>query len=447
MTFSTLTPYQVLALEKSTKAVKNPVKRKRLTDLGCYIPPSGGSGQQASRRITGSHLAPDSLEMQTAAVALAGSLLDAVNGGHEGVRSLVGPARYSDRVLKVYCDMLIKSALGEGIPKTAVLSNPPVSPKLVSYLLGACPVSVVEDLCWRALEVMDFMPDEQPKNTLNLVLSSVGFGAEFAHRQYDDTVINYTNTNEAVVTEAADKYKHLSAGQNWLLSLPRKGSFGRILLDEGAYEADMRRYIQRRAPEMIAEAERLLDPEGGEMTAYAARDRKSIRASQWTLQRAVSRVFERPWGDLDLKGGGQENAEHDLEVTLARCIIRRITYSARMNAETFIGMALLTGVSIANWAEFVMQDIRRRGETFITDEELERAIGIAEVSPYFKCEQQMQQALIEVRYAPAAKKKWARRLQSPTHPLWSANGYYYVDGLDSQGDPKYRHKPFSLTRD
>lgn len=442
-----LTPYQVVELEGTRKQAKEPTPRKRMTDLGCYIPAANAPQQQASRRITGSHLDPDSLEMEAAAVALAESLLDAAKGGKKGARILIGPANYSDRVLAKYCGMLIKTALGTDMPKTAHATNPPLSPAIVPYLLGGCTMAAVETAAWRALEVMEFFPEPSGIWSLNLSLSDVGFGPTYPHRQYSGEVVNYNNENEVVITPESKKYKHLSESQNWLLALPRTGSFSRILMDEGAYEISTRRYVNRKASKLIAEAERLLDPASGEMTEHAAKGRHAVQANQWTLQRAVHRVFERPWSELDLKGGGQENAEHDLEIVLARCLIHHVSYWCNMTAEAFVGISLLTGISMLNWARFAIEDLRRRGETFITDKELHRACDIAEVSPHYKCDDEVKEIILEMRFYPPQSKKWARRLQSRNCPLWSSNGFYYVESLNADGIPKYRHKPFSLASD
>jgi hypothetical protein len=393
-----------------------------MANFGCYLP--AGEARPAYR-ILGSHLGDDSPEMLTAASLFAGSLLDALGldtGAPE--RILIGPARYSDRILAQYCAWLQKPAFG--LPGADL-----ISPALVPYLLGGIPIKTVEKLAHRALEVMEFFPSPLKVCTLPNALALVGFGAR-PHIHHD--------------VEAVKRYNHLSRRQEYLLELPRTGSYARLLIDHGAYAASTREKIAKLQPDIIHEVERLLDPDGGEMGEFAAEQRAPVKITPLMFNRAVRRVFEKPWADLDLRGD-QQQFHHDAEVLIARELIKNFASADKMSAQTLVGISLLTGVSIANWTEFAVYDLRRRGETFITAEAIEEAIAIAEVSPHFRCGEAMYDAATQIKFASTEKAAWARRLRSTRQPLWSTNGLLYQSGRDSHGLPTFKHKPYRVSED
>lgn len=445
MNFRVLTPYQVAAIEKPKgkgRKVPKGAKRPRSHNLACYIPPGAG---QSTRRITGAHLEPDSPEMEAASVYFASGLLQASQaGGHSMVRSLVGPARYSDRILARYCQHLIKGALGK---PNLYLENP-ISPALVPYLLGGMPWSAVESVGHRAMELMDFLPEPLGAPTLHRVFSSVGFGPDLPHSHYD-ALIDYGTDNQPYAVEVKKKQNHLSFRQDYLLNLPREGSYASLLIRHGAYEDGLRRLLSSWKPQIMAEAERELDPAGGEMSERAAKDRFRIAADDGMFKLAVNAVFRADWDKLDLKAGGQENAHADMVTLMARKIIHRLTYNDKAKAEHLLGMSLLTGISIASWTNYAVADRARRGETFITDDELERLIEMAEAHPACDCGKELRDALMVMRYTPessASKEKWARRLRSARAPLWSTNGLYYLRGFDEDGAPICKPKAFEAYR-
>lgn len=438
MTYSSLSAARVQLLESARPQPRKHKKHVRSHSMACYVPPGDG---QASRRVTGSHLDPDSIEMEAAAVLFATGLHQTLQLGIGKTRSLIGPARYGDKVLAKYCQMLLKSALG--LPSEHV--EHPISPLLVPYLLGGIPWNTVEKLCHRALEVLDIPVEPFRKETLNKAVSNVGFGAHLPHRHLD-SVLKYDCNNELVEMEVDKKFPHLSYRQDYLLNLPREAGYAQILIQNGAYDATLRRQLASWKPEMMAEVERLLDPAGGEMSAMFGANRSPVEGmNDVTFRRAVRRVFEQPWNQLDLIGGDQSTALADAEVLLARQIIRRISYNETMTAESLIGMSLLTGVSVANWTQFAIEDRDRRGESFLTAEELERAIEILEMMPHFNCGDMLNNHLIELRFEPeimAGKRKWARRLQSAASPLWSTNGMYYLVKYDKDDLPVCKPKAF-----
>lgn len=425
MEFFSLTPYQLAERLKPRSAAKPP-KRKRSNGLACYVPLGDA---QASRRVTGAHLDPDSDEMMQAAVVFASGLVCATENRSDEIRSIIGPARYSDRVLANYCNMLIKGALGK--PQDFTTTGP-VSPSLAPYLLGGITTKTVEELCYRALEVMDFFPEPMGQPSLQRALSNVGFGLGIRH--------------EKIGVDPDKKYNHLSMRQDYLLNLRRGVGYARLLTLEGAYGESLHRLLDGYRAQVIAETEALFDPAGGEMTALAAKDRHAISLTDVNYWRAVRKVFEREWQELDLDGD-PEKAVADAEAVMARKIIQRISYNDRMNAESLVGISLLTGISIACWLEFAVYDQKRRGETFITADEIDRAIEMVEVSPHFKCEQELRGHATAIRYFSDAPRKWARRLQSPNKPLWSSKGTYYLERYTAEGIPQFKYKPVSLSSD
>lgn len=444
MEFKILTPYEFAELTaKSPSALRRKALRDRPMGtppprshgLNCYVP----DGQaQASRRVTGAHLDPDSPQMFHAAMTLAGSLLDALGHGGQPARILISPASYSDKVLAKYCQGLAKAAFGA--PSLDLLS-----PALVPYLLGGITHKGVEELAHRALEVMEFFPEPLDKSKQARWMNLVGFGSMVPHIHVDST--------EATLYGAKKKtHSHLSHRQEYLLRLPVPGSYARHLIDRGAYDDLLCRTLTGFKAEILDEAQRLLDPAGGEMTEFAAKDRQSVELADRSMlfARAVRRVFEKPWAELDLSGDNGDRFE-DLEVLIARLIIQRLSHkvlkSDKLSATTLVGMSLLTGVSVANWAQFAVYDLRRRGETFLTADTLDEVVSIIEVSPHFNCEQELRGAAVELRYGDIDRAKWARRLQSPNRPLWSRNSKFYQNGIDLKGFPTYTHKPFSLSRD
>lgn len=437
MDFQIKRPEEVSQLEKPSPRSRKFGKRRRSHTLACYVPPGEG---QASRRVTGVHLDPDGIDMEASLYHFATGLLEAIQQGRGQTRSLVGPLRASDRLLAKYCQILIKSALG----KPTEFLEPPLSPAIVPYLLGGITWAATEQLCYRALEVMEFMPEPLDKPCLSKAMSNIGFGAHI-HHDHTDHLIRYTAENTVELVEVEKRHAHLSHRQDFLLNLPRDKGFALQLIQHGAYGDGLRRQLASWKPELIAEVETLLDPKGGEMSELAARGRVGVTIPDLTFQRAVRRVFEQDWDQLDLVCGDEGTVLLDAEVLLARRMICKLSYNDKMTAEVLVGMSLLTGVSIVNWVRFAINDRDRRGETFITADEVARAIEMVEIQYGYDCDAELNNALMQLRFDPAnlpGKQKWARRLQSPVNPLWSTNGMYYRVGVNHDGLPLFKPKPF-----
>lgn len=437
MNFRTLTAFQVAALEKpkgkGRATPKGGAKRTRSHNLACYVPPGD---QQSSRRVTGTHLDPDGHDMEAAAMSFAAGLIEATTKPGAGtVRNLVGPARYGDKVLAKYCQALFKGALG----KPSETLEHPISPALVPYLLGGVTWTQIEQVGHRAMELLDFYPDPLGVPTLHRAVSNVGFGQHIRH--------DHIEAADLAAGERAN-YNHLSQRQAYLLNLP-VGGYATVLIRDGAYNDGLRRQLAAWKPVIMAQAERELDPDGGEMSAMAGAERVRVVATDLHFVKAVNMVFRGDWDQLDLKAGGQENAEADLVTLMARKIIHKLSYNDKVTAEQLIGMSLLTGISVANWTNFALEDWERRGETFVTEHEVERLIAMVEVHAGFDCEPELRTALMALHFPKERmyfKYKFARRLQSARNPLWSRNGLYYLQRFDEDGLPICKPKPFEVSR-
>lgn len=440
MNFKTLSPDTVDGLVlQAPKRPQRGIKRPRLNNLDCYTPPGDA---QASRRITGSHLDPDSSEMETAAMYFTEGLTAAMNGTHSGVRSLIGPARYSDRILEKYCRRLLKGAMG---PASEFIKEP-ISPQLVPYLLGGMTWRSVEERCYRALYLLDFEAEPAGVPLLGDSVGLVGFGAHIRH-DHTEYRISYDLDNTEIRSDAVNYkvHNHLSFRQDFLLNLPRNNSYAALLIRNGAYDDVLRRQIAGWRPEIMREAERLLDPEGGEMPTRAAGKRAPVKLEEFNFTRSVKLVFEQDWDQLDLVCGDQGTALQDAEVLMARMIIQRLGYAPQMTAECLVGMSLLTGISVVNWVQFAVKDRERRGETFISQATVERVIELCEYQAGYTddTDQQLRSALYaladSVRFS--VKRKWARRLASKINRLWSTNGLYYEHGKGDD-EPTFSVRPF-----
>lgn len=444
MTFKTLSPESVSALVPlARRPPAKGIKRPRGNNMDCYTPPGD---VQASRRITGSHLDPDSKEMETAAMYFAEGLLDAVRGNQSGVRSLIGPARYSDRILEKYCAKLLKSAMG---PQSPFLKEP-ISPALVPYLLGGMTWDGVGELAGRAVNITEVDTDLPHEVCyMGILGGALGFGPHIRHnhREYR---ISYDADNKEVRTDTLDEkaHNHLSFRQDFLLGLPRNRSYAEVLIENGAYDDALRRKIARWRPSIMARVERLLDPEAGFMPTRAADKRAPVRVNEANFARAVKKVFEQDWDQLDLVCGDPGTALADAEVLMARLIIQKLGVRPPMNAYQMLGMSLLTGISVVNWVQFAVKDKERCGGLIIDREQLGHLITLCETQAGYTDETDFQ--LRAGIYALAdsvkslTKDHWKVKIMAcKSAPLWSTNGMYYEHGKGEFGEPTFRKKPFT----
>ena len=435
MILGTLTAIQVenLCNPKSKVQQKIP-KMGRTSRLACYVP---NGDLQSSRRVTGAGLDPNGPEMLQAAMYFAAGLhrstIDMLGDPGENYRSLIGPARYSNEVLEKYCNVLIKGAMG---PRRQITTAEAISPLIVPYLLGGIPTKEAEAQCYRAVEVMEFYGEPRPAKGAEMqrALNNVGFGVDVRHdRPASDLPHN--------------AYNHISLRQHSLLSLP-PGDYAKQLLVNGAFGDSLFRLLNNFKADVVEHAERCLDPLVCEMTPLAGKDRIKVNLTEVNYWRAVRRVFEERWDRLDLSGR-PEHGVADGEILMARNIISRISSNDRLTAEVLVGMSLLTGISVANWSKYAVLDHVRRGETFVSSLEIERAKEMIESNVHYGpiIEQQLVKDMATLRELERGETRWPRKLQSPNQPLWSTSGSFYLERFDDNDAPIYKHKPFSVRED
>lgn len=147
-----------------------------------------------------------------------------------------------------------------------------------------------------------------------------------------------------------------------------------------------------------------------------------------------------------------DKVEKDIEVIVGRVILndlfgsgaRRIRNLPKMTGQTLVGIAMLTGISIAKWTEFAVKDLRMRGESFLADSAIDDAIEIiesTELAAWFKCEDELRNDSAIIRFFDKEATIHAERLRNRKWPLWTAghNSYYMLS--DDETGATYSHKP------
>ena len=389
-------------------------------------------------------------------------------------RSLVDPGQFSDRYLKLYLERLAPFATAH----SSISSIDPPSPRLASYLLGGMTLIGLEELCHRAMDVLE-IPTPEVDATLADAMSVIGFGEGANHTHVDGTKASafnwklqedhdvYLRRRDKIEPEAASKVtSFLSIRQDYLIhTLNKKGPFALSLLSgAGAYQGAEQQMISRIKPTVLREVadlfntptkegmttfiyEQLVD---GNMTAYRA----AIAFDDELFSRAVRRVYEKPWSELDFHANSI-NLGQDVEVMIARRIISRMSSGRRgvkkvicISAVVLLGLALLTGIPVGKWVAFALLDLARRGETFITPETLDEVIemlGMSEVGMKAgACIAELREYQAALRSTESEyKSRFAWKLRRGTRPFWSAMTYgassYYLEGYNGKDEPIYKY--------
>lgn len=374
-------------------------------------------------------------------------------------RNLFGPGALSDEAFVEYVSLLAPAAV-----RCFSVTEKPLSPQLLPYLLGGIPMTAVEALSDRAFKVAECFDDGQPQTALLDALCQVGYGERFSHVHSDNIYLETLNLKRKP-EETFTEYKHrldkiqapkepgpitkgLSVRQDYLYTLPADGeSFAAKLMSFPPYRASMRRRVSRHKVPVIKDVYLLLQKEQEEIPAVGHKvlvDRcggmidflRSTEISDQIFQAAVHRVFERPWKELDLNGV----LSHDVEVMVARRLIYRLMGGARnsrepmrMSAKTLVGIALVTGISIAKWAAFAVEDGKRRGESFLNRSIIEEALEIlemSEVAPYIECREYLAECCIQLDTLETDACAWSQRLRKPKRPFWSTRELdYYLKSI------------------
>ena len=394
-------------------------------------------------------------------------------------RNLFGPGALSDTALTYFIDLVAASAFG----KPGKMKAP--SPNLVPYLLGGMTIGATEKLARRACQLIGLEVPETDTLFKSLVL--VGFGEASYHsdlipvhrmnRSPEEPYEAYEARIMPLPGESRASYeKRMGAivpgrtGANGLnirqrllyTAMPYGMTFAQALLSKPPYDGSLRERVMKYKLKVVARSNLLFQPENGEMPEKgfaAVKGERSlleyleeVRITDHTFNRAVHMVFDEPWKNLDLDG----DLAHDVEVVVARqlilALIGNATRPVHMSGATLVGISVLTGISMAKWAEFALVDARRRGECFINADGLRDALELAQISNYghlLECEDDMHSAILALedleRYPG-----FASRLRKAKRPLWSTKPleYYLKVWMIHQGElvTKYKYPAESIDR-
>lgn len=414
---------QVLTVSQLAEICQPQVEKqlKPRSQANFFVP--DGYGLNSKLRAIGTHLPADHPDLCEGALILSTGLLAAQGIGQARGNTLISPATLSDSELRKYALRLAEAA-------TAHPDDTPISmqsPAIVPYLLGGIPLTGVERLVQRVLEVMDLFP-MQEDGTFAASTKDLGFAPSQSHDHTD--------------WRGVQEDGNLSHRQDYLVNEVRFGSWVDTLLTHGAYNGTMRKRLTAMKPSACSWVQDLMDPEAGHMTEYAARGRVPIEVTNRDFSNAVKRVYLRPWSELELSGGiTTAEMTRDVEVLLARYIIAKQATTVKMSAQTLAGISLLTGVSLAKFTEFAVYDQARRGETFITGDSIDQALDLLGMSGEVRCERAAREHALTLRYSDGPDRLRAKRLRSLKKPLWSSNGAFYL--LDRKGKLKHKMESFN----
>lgn len=382
-----------------------------------------GYGLNSKLRAVGAHLPSDHPDLAEGALILSNSLLGAQGRGHIRGNTLISPMTLSDSELRKYGHRLAEAA-------TASPDDIPISmqsPAIVPYLLGGIPLTAVEKLVSRMLEVMDMFP-MQEQGTFAASIKALGFAPNQSHDHMD--------------WPGVQEDRNLSHRQDYLVNEVRFGNWVETLLTNGAYNGTMRKRLTSMKAAAFSWVRALMDPGAGHMTDYAARGRMPIEVTNRDFANAIKRAYLRPWSELDLCAGiTTAEMTRDVEVLVARYVIAKQAATVKMSAQTLAGISLLTGISLAKFTEFAVYDQVRRGETFITGESIDQALDMLGMSGEVRCERAARDHAITLRYSDGPDRLRAKRLRSLKKPLWSSSGAFYL--LDHKGRLKHKMESFN----
>jgi hypothetical protein len=388
-------------------------------------------------------------------------------------RTLVDPARYSRKYLRMYLERLAPFATAH----SSTSNIDPVSPRLAAFLLGGMTLGALEVLCHDAMDVLE-IPTPVVDATLVDAMTHVGYGIHADHSHFDllradlfnwrlhedhDAYLRRQGTLTYV--EPSRITTAMSQRQHYLVyELPHGASFASALLaGKGAYQGAEQQVIAKMKPFLLRDVthlfngptdqgmtefmyERLVD---GNLTKY----RQAIALDDAQFSRAVRRVYEKPWAELDFHATTSHISD-DVEVMIARMIISRLASSRRSQAKpvlisavVLLGMALLTGIPICKWIAFALQELDRRGETFINDKTLDEVIEMLEMSEIGQkagpCIAEIREYQVALRSTESEyKARFAWKLRRGSRPFWTAQTYgpetYYLEGYGDKDEPVYK---------
>jgi len=380
-------------------------------------------------------------------------------------RCLIGPSCFSDKVLVQYVELLGPAALS---PEEDFFS-PPVSPSVLPYILGGITLANVDALCERVFVSLGFDPiDPALKGRmLSDVLCVTGFSPKVQHTFVLADGIPAAEFNRWPEENDEDFLRRMNGVQrggfvsgtnnlrhDWLRRTTEP--FARHLLDFGAASCTLSWRIAKVRPLVIAEALSAFNPQSLYMGRHSIKDIIEVDypayvndsvVSDEAFSNAVRRVFEGSWFDLDLEAKRGSIAA-DLEIVLARGIIGKLSSTGprssgpapKISARTLVGAALLTGIPVGKWVRFGIDELERRGESFINLQVLEEVIELIldlgmyneDLGAAARCVDELNEFVTTLRFieedaAAEPRERWSRKLRAGTDLLWShkgSNGYY-----------------------
>lgn len=386
-------------------------------------------------------------------------------------RSLLPPLTWSDVNLRRYLIHLTPLALSPS--KTSTYPDS-LSPRMALLFLGGIGTGALEELTERAMEVLHF-EDETVDPTLNYAMRLIGFGAGQRHSHSDG--VNLQKMEPFVGEEVPDYLKritgseppmpplHFDSAKHGIATYYLRHTVGPFatLVDNGDnYRFELLRKVTRHKWWVIAKARELFNPYA-EHIPEASRDAiatprewlDSTQPGHVEFSNAVRMVFEQPWHKLDLTGA----LKQDVTKVMAKLLIHRLGRGVRktasedsnvptMSARALVGISLLTGVPTPKYVRFALDELKRRGETFLTPAIVRRAITLVDESEdvfqYASSEwmEEMNHLALQLEHHHHEPRAYfAGMLRRGTKPLTSSQGVYQIVGYRDGEEDEPIYKP------
>ncbi len=379
-------------------------------------------------------------------------------------RTTLPPLTWSDVNLRRYLIHLAPLALSPS--ETSTFADA-MSPRIALLLLGGIGIGALEELTERALEVLHF-EYELVEPTLNDAMRIVGFGAGERHIHADN--VNLQDMESTQGEDPGDYLQRITSNEPPVPTLPFEssrqgiasyylrhtvGPFAGQAERGDNYRFELLRKVSRHKWWVIARTRELFSlysdfiPDFSRTQIATANDWMNLtRPGHMEFSLAVRMVFEQPWHKLDLTG----DLTKDIVRVMAKLLIYRLSRGSRkgvdglvtMSARSLVGISLLTGIPTPKFVRFAVEELRRRGETFLTAETVRRAVQLVDESEdIFQyatagwMDEMHALAMQLEHYQHEPRRLFASMLRKGQRVLGSSNGVYQIKGLDDEGDPIY----------
>lgn len=385
-------------------------------------------------------------------------------------RSLLNHRLWPDATLQRYLLHLAPLALSANEASRYPAS---LSPRIVPLLLGGLGFGTLEALAERALSLLGF-EEEAPTQTLTYALRLVGFGPGQRHIHTDNVDLTRlapyfgelpeVHLARVLADEPPLQPLHFESAKHGIARHYLRhtvGPFAETLINEELYRFELSRKVARHKWWVVAKTFELFSADSGQIP-QASRD-AILPAPKWLdatstthigayqFAEAVRLVFEGNWWELDFTGG----LAKDIPRMMARLLIYRLSRGGRaslknaeattISARTLVGLSLLTGIPTPKFVQFALDDLKRRGETFLTADAVRRSIQLVDESEqvfHLASSRWMEQMeFLAGRLAHSrheAREKFALHLRGGARLLSSSLGVYQIVGYDRHDDPIYK---------